>query len=44
MTPTVETEEDPVEVPQAEETAPDGGVPAGEGGEPAPDNAIEVLE
>lgn len=44
MTPTVETEEAPVEVPQAEETAPDGGVPAGEGGEPAPDNAIEVLE
>lgn len=28
----------------AGEVAPDGGVPAGEGGEPAPDNAIEVLE
>lgn len=28
----------------AGEIAPDGGVPAGEGGEPAPNNAIEVLE
>ena len=28
----------------AGEVAPDGGVPAGEGGEPAPNNAIEVLE
>ncbi len=28
----------------AGEVAPDGGVPAGEGGEPAPDNAIEILE
>ena len=26
------------------EVAPDGGVPAGEGGDPAPDNAIEILE
>ncbi len=45
MTPTVETaEEAPVEVSQVEEITPDGGVLAGEGGEPAPDNAIEVLE
>lgn len=44
MTTTVETKEAPVEVPQVEETALDCGVPAGEGGEPAPDNAIEVLE
>ena len=28
----------------AGEVAPDGGVPAGEGGEPAPNNAIEILE
>lgn len=28
----------------AGEVAPDGGVPAGEGGDPAPDNAIEILE
>ena len=28
----------------AGDVAPDGGVPAGEGGEPAPNNAIEVLE
>lgn len=37
--------EAPVDVDMsAGEIAPDGGVPAGEGGDPAPDNAIEILE
>ena len=37
--------EAPVDVDMsAGEVAPDGGVPAGEGGDPAPDNAIEILE
>lgn len=46
MTPTneVSDEQAPINVSSQVEIAPDGGVPAGEGGEPAPDNAIEILE